>query len=66
MAGRWRMEPCEGAMAGMAAVEALLNLPLLQRLAAHRAVELEILETDDTLDIVQVCRCAMSTRTFLS
>lgn len=54
MAGRWLMEPCEGAMAGMEAVETLLDLPLLQRLALHRAVELEILETDDSLEIVQV------------
>lgn len=54
MAGRWLMEPYEGAMAGMEAVEALLDLPLLQRLALHRAVELEILETDESLEIVQV------------
>ncbi|CAL8461853.1 g1384 [Coccomyxa elongata] len=53
MAGRWLMEPCEGAMAGMEAVETLLDLPLLQRLALHRAVELEILETDESLEIVQ-------------
>lgn len=54
MAGKWRMEPCEGALAGMEAVETLLDLPLLQRLAMHRAVELEILETDESLEIVQV------------
>ncbi len=54
MAGRWRLEPCERALAGMEEVEALLDLPLLQRLAMHRAVELEILETDDALTIVQV------------
>ena len=54
MAGRWRLEPCERALAGMEEVERLLDLPLLQRLAMHRACELEILETDEALTIVQV------------
>jgi hypothetical protein len=54
MAGRWVLEPCEGAVKGSEAVEDLLDMPLLQRLAAHRAVEIEILETDETLEIVQV------------
>lgn len=48
------MEICDEAARGSEAVEALLDMPLLQRLAMHRAVELEILETDSTLEIVQV------------
>lgn len=54
MAGRWRLEPCKRALAGMEEVERLLDLPLLQRLAMHRTNELEILETDEALTIVQV------------
>lgn len=48
------MQPCEEAARGSEAVEALLDMPLLQRLALHRAVELEINETDNALEIVQV------------
>ena len=55
MAGRWRMEACEGALAGQAQVEDLLDLPLLQRLAQQRAQEIQIQETNDTFDFSQVC-----------
>ena len=54
MAGRWRLEPDEASAAGSAAVERLLQLPLLQRLAAQRATELEIVETNDALELIQV------------
>jgi hypothetical protein len=53
MAGRWRLEPDEASAAGAAAVERLLQLPLLQRLAAQRATELEIVESDDALWLIQ-------------
>ena len=33
MAGRWRLDPCADSAAGAAAVDALLELPLLARLA---------------------------------
>ena len=54
MAGRWRMEESEEALAGAQQVEDLLDLPLLQRLAQQRAQEIRILETDDTLEFIQV------------
>ena len=54
MAGRWRMQECEGALAGAQQVEDLLDLPLLQRLAQQRAQEIRILEADDTFEFIQV------------
>ena len=54
MAGRWRLEPDEAAEAGAAAAEALLDAPLLQRLARRAADSMDILETDDVLEVVQV------------
>jgi hypothetical protein len=54
MAGRWRLEPDEAAEAGAAAVEALLDAPLLQRLARRAAGSMDILETEDALEVVQV------------
>ena len=54
MAGRWRMEESEEALTGAQQVEDLLDLPLLQRLAQQRAQEIRILETDDTLEFIQV------------
>ena len=55
MAGRWRLEPDEASTAGSDAVQRLLRLPLLQCLAARRAGEMEILESDDVLEMIQVC-----------
>lgn len=54
MAGRWRLEPDEAAEAGASAVEVLLDAPLLQRLARRAAYCMDILETQDALEIVQV------------
>ncbi len=54
MAGRWRMEESEEALAGAQQVEDLLDLPLLQRLAQQRAQEIRILESEDTLEFIQV------------
>ena len=54
MAGRWRMEASEGALQGAQQVEDLLDLPLLQRLAQQRAQEIQIVETDDTFEFIQV------------
>ena len=54
MAGRWRMEASEGALQGAQQIEDLLDLPLLQRLAQQRAQEIQIDETDDTFEFIQV------------
>ena len=54
MAGRWRLEQNDAAEAGAASVEALLDAPLLQRLARKAAGSMEILETEEALEIVQV------------
>lgn len=54
MAGRWRMEASEGFLQGAQQVEDLLDLPLLQRLAQQRAQEVQIVETDDTFEFIQV------------
>ncbi|KAK9846469.1 hypothetical protein WJX81_004661 [Elliptochloris bilobata] len=54
LAGRWRREPCEVAAAAARAVDEALQVPPLQRLALARVTEMEIRETDDALEVVQL------------
>ena len=54
MAGMWRLEPDEACLAVMHAMEQLLQLPLLLRLASRRADEMELVETDAALMLIQV------------
>ena len=66
MAGRWHLDASGEWLAGAQQVEELLDLPLLQRLAQQRAQEIQIVETDDTFEFIQVRRHSLHLPPFIN